>query len=586
MGERKKAIEAWKNITRKDDAELYAEAQFNIGLAFKKMGSRKKAIESWKNITRKDDAEVYAMAQVSIGTIEESSSSYKAIKIFQKVKPEDGAKVYAGAQLYTGIAFQNISKIQEAIEIWQKIEREDDAEIYAIAQLNIGLALKRTEKDIQEAVEAWQNIKYEDSSEIYTMAQFRLARYYLEGTQYEKARSHYIESETFYSYEVQCLDKIYNLIKNQDTKKIGELYQKLFNLVLDIMDILKVDFNYKVSRASQPAERKLAHYTSPATADILLNQKDKNTPSLFRLNTINNVNDPSEGQLLLDYLKHDKQNSYTNPDFDANFHAFVSCFTFNHDSLNQFRLYGKKDNIEASGVSLVFTKDFFNNQGLEGLSNLAIYNQTDSIKFGEIKLQEESEKDSGTSNIGIDKQPVMRCVYIDPACIYEDAKNDYIHLAQRNRITFYRESSNDSKQAEKNWQAYQKLMRKKTESFKKSFNDLKITYKELNKEHHDLLKEHDTLLNEILLPLKYLIKHAAFQEEQECRMVYITSLRDDKVKLDFGRFLYVEYKESVKDNLDKIYIAPAATQYQPYLAKLLSDTEVKIELSKNPYRLK
>ncbi|MGP5552639.1 hypothetical protein ACTXNR_05470, partial [Psychrobacter celer] len=92
------------------------------------------------------------------------------------------------------------------------------------------------------------------------------------------------------------------------------------------------------------------------------------------------------------------------------------------------------------------------------------------------------------------------------------------------------------------------------------------------------------LLNEILLPLKYLIKHSAFQEEQECRMVYMTSLDDEKVQMDFGKFLYVEYEADVKSNLDKIYIAPAAIQYQPYLAKLLCNTNVKIELSNNPYR--
>ena len=68
-------------------------------------------------------------------------------------------------------------------------------------------------------------------------------------------------------------------------------------------------------------------------------------------------------------------------------------------------------------------------------------------------------------------------------------------------------------------------------------------------------------------------------------MVYITSLEDPKVKMDFGKFLYVEYEADVKANLDKIYIAPAATQYQPYLAKLLSETDVKIELSNNPFRL-
>ena len=96
--------------------------------------------------------------------------------------------------------------------------------------------------------------------------------------------------------------------------------------------------------------------------------------------------------------------------------------------------------------------------------------------------------------------------------------------------------------------------------------------------------EINILLDRILLPIKYLIKHIAFQEEQECRMLYITSLKNPKVKMDFGKFLYVEYDADVKTHLDKIYIAPAATQYQPYLAKLLWDTNVKIELSNNPYR--
>jgi len=90
----------------------------------------------------------------------------------------------------------------------------------------------------------------------------------------------------------------------------------------------------------------------------------------------------------------------------------------------------------------------------------------------------------------------------------------------------------------------------------------------------------------ILLLLDYKQLHKVWEtaEEQECRMIYMTSLDDKKVKMEFGRFLYVEYETDVKSNLDKIYIAPAATQYQPYLAKLLCDTNVKIELSNNPYR--
>ncbi len=103
-------------------------------------------------------------------------------------------------------------------------------------------------------------------------------------------------------------------------------------------------------------------------------------------------------------------------------------------------------------------------------------------------------------------------------------------------------------------------------------------------EHTDDFSECSNFIDKTLLPLKYLIKHSAFQEEQECRMIYITSLDRPEVIMEFGQFLYVEYEADVRSNLDKIYIAPAATQYQPYLAKLLCDTNVKIELSNNPYR--
>ncbi|WP_227429121.1 tetratricopeptide repeat protein [Psychrobacter sp. I-STPA6b] len=281
------------------------------------------------------------------------------IKLQKVTRNKDGKEQYAQAQLDIGRVFFNKSDFQQAIDVWQNILPEDSDEIHAKVQFNIGLAFKELERS-QDAVETWQNILPEDSSEAYTRAQFSIAQYYLGKEQYKEAIKHYTESKSFYRYESECFIKICNLLITDNSREVGKLYQKLFNLVLDIIYILKVDFNYRGSQSSdsQPAERKLAHYTSPATADILLNQKGKEKASPFRLNTINNVNDPSEGQLLLDYLKHDKQNRYINPDFDADFHAFVSCFTFNHDSLNQFRLYGKKDNLEASGVSLVFNKNF------------------------------------------------------------------------------------------------------------------------------------------------------------------------------------------------------------------------------------
>ena len=176
----------------------------------------------------------------------------------------------------------------------------------------------------------------------------------------------------------------------------------------------------------------------------------------------------------------------------------------------------------------------------------------------------------------IDRKPVMRCIYIEP-------ESEYLHLAQRNCLTFYREFRFDE-EPEKEWNEYREDIDRKTIKVKVLLAKLKLIYKSLKIKHTNCFNQNIDFVNKALLPLKYLIKHSAFQEEQECRMVYITSLDDPKVQMDFGKFLYVEYEPEVKANLDKIYVAPAATQYQPYFAKLLCDTNVKIELSNNPYR--
>ncbi|WP_416376684.1 DUF2971 domain-containing protein [Psychrobacter sp. Choline-02u-13] len=170
----------------------------------------------------------------------------------------------------------------------------------------------------------------------------------------------------------------------------------------------------------------------------------------------------------------------------------------------------------------------------------------------------------------------MRCIYIDP-------KSGFVQIAHRSRITFYREFE-EKDSPEQKWVDYKKIIDDKNDKISKLLESLRKCYKNTKQNFREYYIENLELVEEILLPLNYIIKHSAFQEEQECRMIYITSLKDPKVQMSFGKFLYVNYEINVKDNLDKIYIAPAAGQFQPYLAKLLCDTEVKIELSNNPYR--
>lgn len=466
------------------------------------------------------------------------------------------------------------------IKALKEIKKTD--KIYHQTQLTLAGIYLRHDNDLDLAFET---IKYLENINDFKSLNFillKIAVLYLAKTEnrdIDKARIALGLCKDTHPYEYNCYSKICSLLENKETQKIGECYLSFFEVLLETYQLLVID--YTDTEKDSP-ERKLAHYTNTEVANILLTLKSSQS-KYMRLNTISNVNDPSEGQLF-DVLLSNKNVDYSKSDFSKDFHAFISCFTLNHDSLNQFRLYGKKDNKEASGISLVFKKEFFQKNFVEGISFLSVNSSQDGKKEQKnIDCKVVKEEKSASLDENLHKHLVMRCVYIDP-------KSNYIQLAQRNRLTFYREFNNKN-MADEKWEAYQIDIKEKTEDFETYIDELKIIHKNLIDEKQGLDKNNvktiqycEKLLDEVVLPLRYLIKHSAFQEEQECRMIYITSLSDPKVIMDYGNFLYIEYKVDVRDYLDKIYIAPAATQYQPYLAKLLCDTDIKIELSNNPYR--
>ena len=590
------AVRVSNLIKPQDNKEHYEKAQYNIGAVYDEQGKTEEALKIWSEI-EEVSSEIYSRAQYNIGNIKNNLGEFEeAKKAWGKVQRKGSAEAYARAQSNLASRLIKEGREYDAFRAWNNIEKEYDPEVYALAQFNIGVVLNR-KGNTQDAIEVWEKIEDEGSLEAFNLAQYNIGTVSLENTIYRdfvRAENAFKRIVNGYQYEKRCLTQICRLLKTSSTD-VGEDLLLLFICVTNIIEILKVDFSHRVTD-NKPVERKLAHYTGTQTTNLLLaSVEEQKFPSSFRLNTINNVNDPSEGKLLLNHLNGIKETSLYAPDFDEKLQAFISCFTFNHDSLNQFRLYGKQDNKEASGISLVFNKGFFQKyNSTVGLSYVAFEDNLKEIST--TSVQKNIVNEFGENNIEsinkIKKQPVMRCVYLDPT-------SDYIHLAQRNRLTFFREFNDEIVQlgseqiskAEHEWKKYQSFIDKKTEDFRRAFIDLKSAYKAIAKEltkieeiSPSLSGKIKILLNEILLPLKYLIKHSAFQEEQECRMVYMTSLDDEKVKMDFGRFLYVEYEADVISNLDKIYIAPAATQYQPYLAKLLCNTNVKIELSNNPYR--
>ena len=585
----KEALTAWYSISKNDIREIFIYAQWNISIVLMESDNLEEALPIWRSIKKSDDSELYAQAQWNIGlSFDNAGNIGEAMRIWSYIEKTEDSSAYAVAQLNIGLILFGIGYVQSAIKIWSGIERSYNSEKYVKAKWMSGLALV-TLNENKKALSEWREIKATDGSDIYAQAQYKIGEILTNDSNlknYTEAKRAFNNAEKHFPYEVYCYKKVCNLLLELDFESIGEKILLLLVNTLKIVEILKLDFNQD-SKEEKPPERKLAHYTSTEVANILLNEEnEKKQAGYLRLNTISNMNDPSEGLLLRSFLEENKALTYNASEFDERSHAFFSCFTFNHDSLNQFRLYGKKNFQEASGVSFVFNKEFFQSDNiLGGLTYLSFHEKIDKIYDDGSKIKQINEYlksiESNKDKIIINKQSVMRCIYIDP-------ETDYIQLAQRNRLTFHREFK-VSEHPEQKWQEYKKAIDTLTTTVAELLNILKEDYQYIRDEDKEFFKENSELIDKILLPLKYLIKHSAFQEEQECRMVYITSLDDPKVKMDFGKFLYVEYEPEVKANLDKIYIAPAATQYQPYLAKLLCGTnslgkKIKIELSNNPYR--
>ena len=617
QGEQAQAIKAWSNIHHDDDPETYAKAQLNLGVAYAESGERKQAIKMLSNIHHDDDPETYAKAQLNLGLAYKAQGNLdEAITAWKKVR-EDNPETYAQAQLNLGAAYAESGELEQVIEAWSNIHREEvDPETYAWAQLGLGAAYAKS-GELKQAIKTWSNIRRSDDSEIYAQAQLNLGAAYAESGKREQAIKTWsnihrekADPETYAGAQLN-LGEVYSL----DKEKEEQSYEAYNNA--QEFSYYKPECGFKILKCPQkirkdlhtlaestdevlkylqiiPAfESKVAHYTRPQIAfNLFGDEKNNKNPSNFRLSTIRGVNDPTEGLVLRDYWDQQGISETIHTNDTA---TFISCFTFNHDNLNQFRLYGKENGREATGVSLVFKKEFFSDQP-DTLGFIAGPSTDLSSKSEQIKLNETGKTEGDNKKQIIGKSTLYRCIYLDP-------ETGYWTLAQRDKSTFYREH-NEEADAKGKWGKYYKSISTKeddveTHLFNKENNDdnsvssiLKSIFTEdhlYNKCNKDEKQKILETIRFILLPLQYLVKHIAFQEEQECRIMYITHLHDEKIRHDWEKqWMYVEYEEPVLPHIDKIWLSPGAAKDQDFFRILLDQGsgKSKVRISQNPFRNK
>lgn len=482
--------------------------------------------------------------------------------------PKSNIAYYADAQFSLGLVSSLRGKDQEALEFYRNVNKKY-SRAYSKAKFNEGNIYYRSE-DFALAKMAYDEVLVTEI-DLYAKAQFSLGKIFLKENNIHEASERWKNIPENAEFYPQHGYLIQNTIEVERTVKAKNEFLNVIAIVGLILDSLHIKSKY---------ENFIAHYTNLTVSKILLSTT-KNRIAPLRLNTINLMNDPAEGLIMNKFL--DSKEKIPSQDL-----VFVSCFTLHHDSLNQFRLYAKENQQEAMGVSFIFSNEFFST----GSNILGMLNKLDSqeSRIPEYQKLEEVKKDDFGNHIP--KLPLYRCIYLD-------SNSGLIKVAQREEWSFHREYKKEQKEsilesnpsAEQNWKEYQASIRNIESEVSSHLKTLVEQVKELHsKKMND---EERDLLSEILLPLRYLIKHMAFKEEQECRMIYVTQMDNPLIKYDekINR-IYINYEPSVMEHLEKIYLAPKAKDEKMVFEYLCSrgqeirkgKSPVKVKISQNPFR--
>ena len=292
-----------------------------------------------------------------------------------------------------------------------------------------------------------------------------------EGIMQEKYKNYLFDihentHKNVFLFDEQKHTKSYHEFKKDE----NDCLHKFFILYVRILVILNTLY------VKEDAERYVAHYTSCETVEKLLLKSTEKNANHLRLSSITTANDTQEGDPLLDFLGIKPSKKQTK------YQAFVGCFSFNHESLNQFRLYGKHANLEATGVSVIVKKSFFSDYIRGSVNTMPLKYKTNDIE----------------------KYTLFRCVYINP-------DHGVITVGKREKSSFFNNKKYTTDECKKQNSDYRifvnQLVYEITEQFSKLKDELaealSCVYKNIPKEDDQVII-HD-YLKTLFMQLSYLV---------------------------------------------------------------------------------
>ncbi|OSI18037.1 hypothetical protein BWD09_03455 [Neisseria dentiae] len=270
--------------------------------------------------------------------------------------------------------------------------------------------------------------------------------------------------------------------------------------VLAVLSISPIEF-----------DKPLAHYTSPTVCEKLLGigQKQENQAKIavskMRMNSSTYMNDPYEGRSLSDFLGIHEA-ALENLTECSPHNAFFACFSARINDLNQFRLYGKVSNTEASGCCLVFNK---NGDWIQEPDIAASYRQLNSGGLGVDNIKEAADIQMPSENL-----PLYQIAYIFYSEEYTQ-HDEYDVMDSDENFGIRLKPISDNKKWHK---VRAKRLQTALNHLREYFQDA-VQKKEKSQENKAVLEY-----------IRYLFKDYAFRDEEEFRLLKIEESGSDKVQ--------------------------------------------------------
>ena len=219
-------------------------------------------------------------------------------------------------------------------------------------------------------------------------------RYRIEKIICNHLRNIYFLRSRWERYFNEKKQEIHEILFLNENNSLDEKLKEAISTILAVLNIPPIELG------SIP----LAHYASSSVCNKLFGVVNEDDSSPMRIGSSSYMNDPSEGEGLLELLKLQDLELENKTDCSPH-NAFFACFSSRVNDLNQFRLYGKEDGVEASGCCLVFNKngDWLKVPDISAPFRSITKNQDKNLA---------EFKETDISNVEYEKLPLYQVAYI------------------------------------------------------------------------------------------------------------------------------------------------------------------------------